>query len=110
MPTIPELGPQEFIERWPDFRSANVTLLDVREPHELEVASISGTLNIPMIEIPARIDDLDRAATVVVICRSGARSMRVAEFLSANGFGSVYNLKGGINAWSAEVDPALPRY
>lgn len=110
MPTIPELGPREFIERWPDFLSADVTLLDVREPHELEIASLPGTLNIPMAELPARLDDLERASTIVVICRSGARSMRVAEFLSANGFGSVYNLKGGINAWSVEVDPTIPRY
>lgn len=110
MATIPEVGPSEFIERWPDFPSANVTLLDVREPHELEVASIPGTLNVPMSEVPARLGELDPTGTVVVLCRSGARSMRVAEFLAANGFGSVYNMKGGINAWSVEVDPTVPRY
>jgi rhodanese-related sulfurtransferase len=110
MSTIPELGPREFIERWPGFPGDGVTLLDVREPYELAISAIAGSVDIPMGQIPARLNELDRRAVVVVLCRSGARSLGVAEFLAASGFESVFNLRGGINAWSTEVDPTIPRY
>ena len=110
MSTIPELGPRDFVERWPDFPESGVTLLDVREPHELAISSIPGCVHIPMGQIPGRLNELDKQSTIVVICRSGARSLRVAEFMAASGFESVYNLKGGINAWSTEVDPTLMQY
>jgi rhodanese-related sulfurtransferase len=110
MATIPELGPREFMQRWPGFPDGTVILLDVREAHELSIASIPGTLDIPMGEIPGRLADLNTLLPIVVLCRSGARSLHVADFLAANGCDEVYNLRGGINAWAREVDPSVPCY
>jgi rhodanese-related sulfurtransferase len=111
MPGVPELSPTEFSKRWPDHaRSADVTLLDVREPFEVAIAAIAGATHIPMREIPARVAELDRNTPLVVICHSGGRSRRVAEFLLGNGFLQVFNLRGGIDAWSTEIDPHVPRY
>ncbi|HET8696309.1 MAG TPA: rhodanese-like domain-containing protein [Gammaproteobacteria bacterium] len=111
MPAVPELTPTEFCERWPDpARSSQVTLLDVREHDELELAAIDGALHIPMRDVPARLAELDRDAPLVVMCHSGGRSRRVAEFLANNGFQQVFNLRGGIDAWSTEIDPQVPRY
>ena len=105
------MTPHEFCDRWPEFDSdPNVILLDVREPHERAIASIHGTLNIPMAQIPARLSELDRAAAIVVMCHSGVRSLQVAGYLGQNGFADVSNLDGGIDAWSREVDPKVPRY
>ncbi|MEJ1960095.1 MAG: rhodanese-like domain-containing protein [Gammaproteobacteria bacterium] len=85
-------------------------VLDVREKWEVEVASIPDVLHIPMGEIPARLGELDAEADVVVMCRSGGRSMQVAHFLARNGFRSVANLTGGILAWSRDVDPSVRTY
>ena len=63
-----------------------------------------------MLEIPARLSELDGTRPVVVMCHSGQRSRQVARFLAAQGFGQVFNLSGGITAWSQEVDPSIPRY
>jgi rhodanese-related sulfurtransferase len=86
------------------------TVLDVREGWELKVASIPDVLHIPMNEIPARLAELDSAGEIVVMCRSGGRSMQVAQFLARNGFRSVANLTGGILAWSRDVDPSVEPY
>lgn len=111
MPGVPELSPTEFSQRWPDHaRGADVVLLDVREPAELEMASVASALHIPMREIPARLTELDRDTPLVVMCHSGGRSRRVAEYLSANGFSNVFNLSGGIDAWSTQLDSRVPRY
>ena len=85
-------------------------VLDVRENWELGVASIPDTLHIPMNEIPARLGELDASAEIVVMCRSGGRSLQVAQFLERNGFKSVANLTGGILAWSRDVDPSVSPY
>ena len=85
-------------------------VLDVRESWELDVARIPDVLHIPMNEIPTRLAELDRDAELVVICRSGGRSMQVAQFLVRNGFSSVANLTGGILAWSRNVDPSVNEY
>ena len=85
-------------------------VLDVREGWELKVASIPDVLHIPMNEIPARLAELDRNREIVVMCRSGGRSMQVAQFLARNGFPSVANLTGGILAWSRDVDPSVEPY
>jgi rhodanese-related sulfurtransferase len=85
-------------------------LLDVREPDEVEAAAVTEALHIPMREIPARIGELDRTVPLVVMCHSGNRSRRVADFLLGNGFSNVFNLRGGIDAWSTEIDPQVPRY
>jgi rhodanese-related sulfurtransferase len=111
MPGVPELSPTEFNQRWPDHaRGAGVVLLDVREPAELEMASVASALHIPMREIPARLTELDRDTPLVVMCHSGGRSRRVAEYLLANGFSRVFNLSGGIDAWSTQLDSHVPRY
>lgn len=92
-----------------DASSAPV-VIDVREPWELAIARLPGTLDIPMNEIPDRLGDIPRDGQVIVMCRSGARSLRVANYLLQNGFGSVANLTGGILAWSAEIDSNVPQY
>ena len=85
-------------------------VIDVREGWELQLASILGVLHIPMNEIPAKLGELDKDSEIVVMCRSGGRSMQVAQFLARNGFQSVANLTGGILAWSREVDPSVQQY
>jgi rhodanese-related sulfurtransferase len=85
-------------------------VLDVREKWELDVARIPEVLHIPMGEIPARVGELDAEREIVVMCRSGGRSMKVAEFLDRNGFKNVTNLTGGILAWSRDVDPSVRAY
>ena len=90
------------------------TVLDVREPAELAVASVqadgSTLLTIPMGEIPARLGELDPDQPIACLCHHGARSMRVAQFLIQNGFAHVANISGGIDAWSQQRDPTIPRY
>ena len=85
-------------------------ILDVREPDEYEGANIGGAL-IPLGELPDRLDEIreHRDEDVVVHCRSGGRSARAVEFLRENGFSNAVNLKGGIHAWSDEIDPSLPK-
>ena len=89
-------------------------VLDVREPHELQVASITAdgfTLRtIPMGVIPPRLNELNPQQPIACLCHHGGRSMQVAAFLESRGFAHVANIAGGINAWSAEVDPTVPRY
>jgi rhodanese-related sulfurtransferase len=85
-------------------------LLDVREPWEWQVARIPGSELVPMNEIPARVDELDRTHPTVVICHHGMRSLQVVAFLQRQGFANLHNLQGGIDAWSRLVDPAVPVY
>jgi rhodanese-related sulfurtransferase len=85
-------------------------VLDVREPWELEKAGLSGITAIPMHEIPARVGELDRGREIVTVCHHGGRSMQVAMFLQQKGFSRLFNLTGGMDAWSREVDPKIPRY
>jgi rhodanese-related sulfurtransferase len=110
MPGVPELSPTDFAKRWPDYAHSAVVLLDVREHVELELAAVSGAVHIPMREIPARLAEFDRDTPLVVMCHSGGRSRGVAEYLLGNGFSQVFNLRGGIDAWSTEIDPQVPRY
>ena len=89
-------------------------VLDVREPSELRVASVTADgfklLTIPMGGIPPRLNELDPAQPVACLCHHGARSMQVASFLKAQGFEHVVNIAGGIHAWSAELDPTVAMY
>jgi rhodanese-related sulfurtransferase len=85
-------------------------LLDVREPWEYDVARLEGSLLVPMRAIPARTPELDPDAETVVICHHGGRSMQVAMFLERTGFGRVYNLAGGVDAWARQVDPSMATY
>lgn len=85
-------------------------LLDVREPFELQAASLPDALHIPMRQIPARAGELDPDADIAVLCHHGGRSEQVARFLAARGFRKVHNVTGGIDAYSQRVDPRVPRY
>ena len=105
--SIPEVTPAEFVARRE--RGETLTLLDVREPWELDVASVPGVLHIPMSEVPERLAEIDRTRQVAVLCRSGRRSLEVAKYLQQNGFDAV-NLAGGILAWSRDVDATIPTY
>ena len=93
---------------------AKPVVLDVREPWELQTASITPDgftlVAIPMNEIPARLAELDDTQPLACLCHHGARSQRVALFLEHNGFSQLVNIAGGIDVWSAELDPAVPRY
>lgn len=93
---------------------ARPVLLDVREPWERARACIDpghgDAVFVPMWQIPLRLADVDRSRPVVCICHHGARSAQVVAFLLQQGYPTVYNLTGGIDAWSREVDPAVPRY
>ena len=94
--------------------SSQALLLDVREPWEVETAAIRlpgvPAKHIPMSRIPERLQELDPSQSIVCICHHGVRSLQVVAFLERQGFESVYNLAGGIDAWSQEIDPSVPRY
>lgn len=95
-------------------QTAMPVVLDVREPWELERASIQPALcsfkAMPMASIPLRLSELDADTPIAVLCHHGARSMQVAHFLARNGFSVVANITGGIAAWSSEVDNTVPQY
>ena len=87
-------------------------LLDCREPSEVVTARIAGSTHIPMREIPARLAELDpqKNGRIVVHCHHGGRSLRVTQYLRQQGFAQTQNMAGGIEAWSLEIDPTVPRY
>lgn len=91
-------------------RGDPLRLIDVREPHELAISSLSGAELFPLGQLASRLPELDSAQEMVVICKSGMRSARALELLVSAGFRKVRNLKGGINAWAREVDTRLPVY
>lgn len=102
------VGPRDLLtmmERGERFR-----LIDVREPLEHRIASIDGAELIPLSTLPSSLDGLDREEPVVVMCHHGIRSASACAFLAREGFGRVFNLAGGIDRWSTEVDPSVPRY
>jgi adenylyltransferase/sulfurtransferase len=87
-------------------------LLDIREPYELDIAVLANSIHIPMGDIPDRLEDLKQYedSDIVVYCRSGRRSAHCVEFLREQGFARSFNLKGGIIAWSDEVDSSVQKY
>jgi rhodanese-related sulfurtransferase len=105
---VRELSPREFATSFAG--SPRTVLLDVREVWEFALASIPGAVHIPMSQVPDRLQELDAERDIVVMCHGGVRSLRVAHFLAAHGYRSVANLSGGIDAWSRDVDPAVPTY
>ncbi len=91
----------------------DMALLDVREPWEYAHAHIAGSVNIPLSGLVARIDEirqLQAERQMAVICHHGTRSQNAALFLAAQGFATLLNLRGGIHAWSSQVDPSVPVY
>jgi rhodanese-related sulfurtransferase len=85
-------------------------LLDVREPFEIATCAVAGSRHIPMRKIPESLGDLPRDRLILVQCHHGGRSLRVTQFLRANGFTQVSNIAGGIDAWAEQIDPSLARY
>lgn len=85
-------------------------VLDVREPDELVAAALDEVLHIPMAEIPDRLSELPTDRDIAVLCHSGRRSDLVVRFLRANGYPRALNVTGGIDQWSREIDPEVPRY
>jgi rhodanese-related sulfurtransferase len=85
-------------------------VLDVREPWEVATVALPGSVAIPMGQITTRADELDTTRPVVCLCHHGMRSMQVAGYLERRGFSDVWNLTGGIDAWSRQVDPSVPTY
>ena len=89
---------------------ANFQLIDVREPNEYEIANIGGEL-IPMGEVPAHLEKIAKDKMVIMHCRSGGRSGNIIQWLEQNaGFDNLYNLKGGITAWSDQIDASITKY
>jgi rhodanese-related sulfurtransferase len=106
---VKEISPREFMER--RAAGAKVILLDVREDWEIELAPAPTEFrHIPMGEISDRLGELDPNQDTVVLCRSGGRSLQVAQYLDRQQFSSVSNLTGGILAWSRDLDPTIPTY
>jgi adenylyltransferase/sulfurtransferase len=103
-----EIGARELADRLE--RGEHLRLVDVREPHELEISHIPGAELMPLGSLAAQMHQLDSAEEIVLFCKSGSRSARALELLAGAGFRKLKNLKGGINAWATEVDPRLPIY
>jgi len=106
---IRQLTVRELKEKL-DQGTGDLLVIDVREPWELNVCSLPGTLSIPMRAIPARYPELSKDSEIVLMCHHGVRSQQVAYFLERQGFSNLNNLVGGIAAWAREVDPAMPTY
>jgi rhodanese-related sulfurtransferase len=103
-----EISPRELKERLD--RGDNILLVDVREPHEYAICQIAGAKLIPMGSIPANLQKLDTDEDVVCYCHHGMRSLDVANWLCAQGIKSAKSMAGGIDRWSIEIDPTVPRY
>jgi len=104
---VPEITPRELKSRLD--RGDDLFILDVREPHEFQICNLKGHL-IPLGELPRRVHELDTSREIIAHCRSGKRSAEAVDFLRKAGFRKILNLKGGILAWSDEVDPSMPKY
>jgi molybdopterin/thiamine biosynthesis adenylyltransferase/rhodanese-related sulfurtransferase len=103
-----EIEPHQVAEMLKN--DAQVQLIDVREPHELEISRIEGADLIPLGSLASEMHELDSTQEIILICRSGSRSARALEILVGAGFEKIKNLRGGINAWAEQVDPSLPHY
>lgn len=105
---VPAVSVRELKRKMDDGEA--FTLIDVREPYEYEIARIAGSRLIPLGELGTHVDELPRTGTLVLQCHSGGRSEHAARLLREAGFENVHNLEGGIDAWSVEIDPEVPRY
>ena len=105
-----QLSAQSLHEWLADQSRTQPFLLDVREPWEYEYCRIQDSTLIPMSQVSSRLADLEPEADVVVICHHGVRSLHVASFLEQQGFGKVYNLQGGVDAWARQVETTMRKY
>lgn len=109
MMTITEIEAKDLEKVLKD-KPNEIVLLDVRNDTELAICKLDGAIHIPLPQLPARVDELDSNADMVVFCRSGVRSANAIMFLQQSGFNKLRNLKGGILAWAEQVDPSMPTY
>ncbi len=95
-----------------DAGDTDFLLIDVRESDELETSSIQGALHIPMGDIPSRINelDVDEDTTIAILCRSGKRSLQVAQYMQQQGLAGTRSVAGGINWWGLKIDPTIQQY
>ncbi|CAN5853907.1 hypothetical protein BH18ACI4_BH18ACI4_08150 [soil metagenome] len=108
-PPIPEITATELKQRLDS--GEDIQLIDVRDPHEVAIAAIPNATHIPLGQVLDRMSEIDPARETVVHCKMGGRSAKAIEALKRSGFtGSLLNLKGGITAWSNEVDASVPKY
>lgn len=106
-----ELSPRDASERLK--QPGEAVLIDVREPEEFSLAHLDGGHLIPMQSVPAELPKLEALSDngmLLILCHHGIRSLQVASWLRANGIENCYSIAGGIDRWSAEVDPSIPRY
>jgi adenylyltransferase/sulfurtransferase len=108
VPVAGEIEPTEVKQK--QDRGDNFVLIDVREPHEYQIARIPGAKLIPLGELPKRLNELNKLDEFVMHCKSGMRSAKAVDLLKQSGFTKVRNMKGGILAWSDKVDPTVPKY
>lgn len=87
-----------------------LTILDVREPFEHDIARIEGSRLIPLAQLGSRLDELERDKEIIALCKSGVRSAQAVQLLQSAGFAHSFNLEGGIDAWASEIDPTMERY
>jgi sulfur-carrier protein adenylyltransferase/sulfurtransferase len=108
-PKMEEITVRELKERLE--RGDDLQVIDVREPNEYEIARLPGTKLIPLGQVTNRMSEIDESRETIVHCKGGVRSGKAIEALTRAGFkGKLFNLKGGIAAWSDEVDPSVPKY
>jgi rhodanese-related sulfurtransferase len=107
---IRQIAPAELAAWRADAARPAPVVVDVRETWEFERCRIDGALSIPLAQLPGRRDELPGDRDLVMVCHHGHRSQHAAMWLAQNGFASVHNLRGGVEAWALEVDIGMPRY
>ena len=105
--SLPEIEPAELAA---DQGQRDWCVLDVREDWERDIVRLEGSLDIPLGMLPTRVAELPADRPIAVLCHSGMRSAQATAFLIQNGLSGIYNIVGGIDRWSTDVDPGLPRY
>ena len=106
--TDAEIAPRELAARLS--AGHEVMVVDVREPFELDICRLEGAIHIPLRQLPRRLGELDSSREIVTVCHHGNRSLKARDMLKGVGFGRVRSLRGGVEAWATEVDPAMERY
>jgi rhodanese-related sulfurtransferase len=107
---IHQIAPKDVAAWRADPARQAPVLVDVREPWEHERCAIGGSLLLPLSQMSARLAELPADRDLVIVCHHGGRSLQAAMWLARNGHANVHNLRGGVDAWAIEVDPAMPRY
>jgi rhodanese-related sulfurtransferase len=107
---IAQLEPRDLAAWQQDPSRPAPLLVDVREPNEHAVCLIAGSVTMPLQTVPSRVAELPRDRDLVLVCHHGNRSQRVAQWLEQAGYTRLFNLRGGVEAWATDVDPAMRRY